>query len=55
MNTLMWRLNRSQVQISAAALAVLAVLLLITGIAMASTYHSFLGTCAAAHSCAARP
>jgi hypothetical protein len=52
MNTLMWRLNRSQVQISAAALAVLAVLLLITGIAMASTYHSFLGTCAAAHSCA---
>lgn len=52
MNTLMWRLNRSQVQISAAALAVLAVLLLITGIAMASTYHSFLGTCAAAHTCA---
>ena len=52
MNTLMWRLNRSQVQISAAGLAVLAVLLLITGIAMASSYHSFLGTCAAAHTCA---
>ena len=52
MNTLTWRLNRSQVQISAAALAALAVLLLITGIAMAGTYHGFLGTCAAAHTCA---
>ena len=53
MNTLMWRLNRSQVQISAAGRSpVLAVLLLITGIAMASSYHSFLGTCAAAHTCA---
>ena len=50
MNTLMWRLT-SQVRISAAALAALAVLL-ITGIAMAGTYHSFLGTCAAAHTCA---
>jgi hypothetical protein len=52
MNILTWRLNRSQVQISAAALAALAALLLITGIAMGSTYHSFLGTCAAAHTCA---
>ena len=52
MNALTWRLNRSQAQISAAALAALAVLLLITGIAMAGTYHSFLGTCVAAHTCA---
>jgi len=52
MNTLTWRLNRNQAQISAAALAALAVLLLITGIAMAGTYHSFLRTCAAAHTCA---
>jgi hypothetical protein len=52
MNTLVSRLNRSQVRISAAALAGLAVLLLITGIAMAGTYHGFLGTCASAHTCA---
>ena len=52
MNTLTWRLNRSQAKISAAALAALAVLLLITGIAMAGTYHGFLGACAAAHTCA---
>jgi uncharacterized oligopeptide transporter (OPT) family protein len=41
MNTLVWRLNRSQMQISAAALGALAVLLLITGIAMTGTYHGF--------------
>ena len=52
MNTLMWRLNRSQARTSAAALAALAVLLLITGIAMAGTYHGFLGTCGSAHTCA---
>ena len=51
MNTLTWRLNRSQAQISAAALAALAVLLLITGITMAGTYHGFLGSCASAHTC----
>ena len=49
MNTLVWRLHRSQAYIAAAALAALAVVLLITGIAMAGTYHGFLGACAAAH------
>jgi hypothetical protein len=52
MTTLTWRLHRSQVYISAAAVAALTALLLATGIAMAATYHAFLATCAAAHTCA---
>lgn len=51
MNALVWRLHRQQAYIAATALAVLGVLLLITGIAMTRDYHAFLASCAAAHSC----
>jgi ABC-type transport system involved in multi-copper enzyme maturation permease subunit len=51
MTWLTWRQHRVQLYISAAALAALAVLLLITGLQMASQYHSALTACAANHSC----
>jgi hypothetical protein len=46
-NALVWRLHRSQVWISGAALAALAALLAITGVVMADGYHDFLRRCAA--------
>jgi hypothetical protein len=52
MTWLVWRQHRTQAIVGAAALAALAVLLLITGLQMASQYHSALAACAAAHSCA---
>jgi hypothetical protein len=51
MSYLMWRLHRTQVFLSAAAVAVLAALLLVTGTSMARDYHAFLASCAAAHNC----
>jgi ABC-type transport system involved in multi-copper enzyme maturation permease subunit len=51
MNYLIWRLHRNQVYWAVGALAVLAVLLLITGITMANDYHSFFANCAATQSC----
>jgi hypothetical protein len=51
MNTLLWRLHRSQAYIAGAALVVLAAVLLITGIALSRTYHGFAAGCAAAHDC----
>jgi hypothetical protein len=49
---LVWRQHRAQAIVGAAALAALAVLLLITGLQMASQYHSALAACTAARSCA---
>jgi hypothetical protein len=46
-NTLIWRLHRTQLNIVSAAVAALAVILLISGILMARDYHHFLATCAA--------
>jgi hypothetical protein len=51
-NQLIWRLHRNQVYFAGAALAVLAIVLVITGITMANDYHEFLRTCAATQSCA---
>jgi hypothetical protein len=50
-----WRQYRAQLYIGVAALAALAVLLLITGLQMASQYHSALAACAANHSCGSLP
>ncbi len=55
MTWLTWRQYRAQLYIVAAALAALAVLLLITGLQMASQYHSALAACAANHSCGNLP
>jgi len=52
MTWLVWRLHRTQLYIAAALLAALTVLLLVTGLQMASQYHSALAACAASHSCA---
>jgi hypothetical protein len=52
MNLLVWRLHRTQVLFAGAALAVLAVVLLVTGITMAHDYRQFLAHCAATQSCA---
>jgi hypothetical protein len=50
-NQLIWRLHRNQAYFALAALAVLAVLLLVTGVVMAQDYHRFLATCAITQSC----
>ena len=42
MNQLIWRLHRQQVLFAGAALAVLAVVLAVTGTTMAAHYHSAL-------------
>ena len=55
MTWLTWRQQRAQLFAGAAALAALAVLLLITGLQMASQYHSALIACAASHSCGNLP
>jgi hypothetical protein len=52
MTWLVWRLHRAQLYIAAALLAALTVLLLVTGLQMASQYHSALAACAANNSCA---
>jgi hypothetical protein len=51
MTWLVWRQHRNQAYLAAAALAAFAVLLLVTGWQMASTYHSALTSCAASHTC----
>jgi ABC-type transport system involved in multi-copper enzyme maturation permease subunit len=48
---LVWRQHRSQVYFAAAALAAFAVLLLVTGLQMASQYHAALVSCAASGTC----
>jgi hypothetical protein len=52
MTWLVWRLHRTQLYIAAALLAALTALLLVTGLQMASRYHSALAACGASHSCA---
>ncbi|MDQ2815291.1 MAG: transporter [Actinomycetota bacterium] len=52
MTWLLWRLNRTQLYIATALLAAFTVLLLVTGLQMASQYHSAVTACAASHSCA---
>jgi hypothetical protein len=52
MSWLVWRLHRTQLYIAAALLAALTVLLLVTGLQMASQYRSALAACTANHSCA---
>ena len=52
MTWLTWRQHRAQFYLAIALLAALAVLLLITGLQMASQYHSALAACTANHSCA---
>ena len=51
MTWLVWRQHRNQAYFAAAALAAFAVLLLITGLQMASQYHSALTACTVSHSC----
>ena len=51
MNALIWRLHFKQVYFAVAALVVLAVVLLVTGINMANDYHAFFANCAATKSC----
>ena len=51
MTWLVWRQHRAQFCVGAALLAALAVLLLITGLQMASQYHSAIAACTATHSC----
>jgi hypothetical protein len=46
-----WRQYRAQAAIAAALLAAFAVLMLVTGVQVASQWHSALAACAAAHSC----
>lgn len=52
MTWLVWRQHRAQFCVGAALLAALAVLLLITGLQMASQYHSAVAACTATHTCA---
>ena len=47
MNQLVWRLHRNQAYVAVGALAVLAVILLVTGITMADDYRNALASCAA--------
>jgi ABC-type transport system involved in multi-copper enzyme maturation permease subunit len=48
---LVWRQHRNQVYFAAAALALLAILLVITGRQMASEYQSALASCTTSHTC----
>ncbi len=52
MTWLTWRLHRTQLYIAAALLAAFTVLLLVTGLRMASQYRSAVAACTASHSCA---
>ena len=51
MTWLLWRQYRLQAAIAAGLLAVFALLLLVTGVQMASQWHSALSACTADHSC----
>jgi hypothetical protein len=51
MTWLVWRQHRHQALFGAAALAAFAILLLITGLQMASQYHSALTSCTASKTC----
>ncbi len=51
MTWVVWRLYRTPVIVAAAALAIFAVLLLITGLQVASEYHNALQTCTASRNC----
>jgi hypothetical protein len=48
---LLWRQHRGQAYVALAGLAVLAAVLLVTGVNMASSYHSALRTCGASGTC----
>jgi hypothetical protein len=50
-NQLIWRLHRGQAYFAILALAAFALLLLITGVVMATDYHRFLANCALTHTC----
>lgn len=52
MTWLMWRQHRGQLSVAAIALAAFAVLLLVTGVQIASEYQQALLTCASTNSCA---
>ncbi len=51
MTWLIWRQHRNQVALAGIALGALAIVLAITGVHMASTYHSALRSCGATGSC----
>jgi ABC-type transport system involved in multi-copper enzyme maturation permease subunit len=51
MSWVVWRQHRNQAYVAAIALAAFAALMLVTGLQMASQYHSALTLCAASHSC----
>jgi hypothetical protein len=51
MSWVVWRQHRNQAYIAAIALAAFAILMLITGLQMASEYHSALSLCAAHDTC----
>ena len=51
MNQLVWRLHRDQAYFAVGALALLAVILLVTGVTMADDYRRALSACAATQSC----
>jgi hypothetical protein len=51
MTWVVWRQHRNQAYVGVIALAAFAVLMLVTGLQMASQYHSALALCAASHSC----
>jgi hypothetical protein len=51
MNWVVWRQYRAQAAITAALLAAFAALMLVTGVQVASQWHSALTACTAAHSC----
>jgi hypothetical protein len=51
MTWVVWRQHRNQAYLGVAALAAFAVLMLVTGLQMASQYHSALALCKASHSC----
>ena len=55
MNHLIWRLHRQQAIFAGAALVLLAVVLLVTGVTMANDYHSALSNCGATRSCGDLP
>ena len=52
MTAVVWRLHRQQAFFAGAAMALVTVVLVITGLVMAHDYHQFMATCAATDSCA---
>ena len=55
MSWVTWRLYRAQAVIAAALLAAFAVLIVVTGVQVASQWHSALAACTTAHSCGSLP